>query len=167
MNAERQIPSGQISLVAAISTNNCIGKNNTLPWDIPEDMKRVKKLTVGKNVIMGRNTWESIPEKYRPLPNRKNIIITGNPNYPVPEGVEVFETIQKAIDAHKNEDIVGFGGQQIFADMIDLADTLYITHVNQNITECQAFFPVINLNIWKEVEREDFAGFSFVTYRRR
>lgn len=153
-----------ISLVAAISRNNCIGKDNTLPWDIPEDMKRVKELTVGRNVIMGRKTWESIPEKHRPLPNRKNIIITRDIDYPTPDGVEVFQTIIDAINAHKNEDIVGFGGQRIFEDMMEIADTLYITHVDQEVEECHAYFPKIDLNIWKETEREDKDGFSFVTY---
>lgn len=156
-----------ISLVAAISKNNCIGKDNTLPWDIPADMKRVKELTIGRNVIMGRKTWESIPEKYRPLPKRKNIVITRNAEYPVPKGVEVYTTIQAAVDAHKDEDVVGFGGQRIFEDMMPMADILYITHVDKEVQECHAFFPTINPNAWKETEREDFDGFSFVTYKHQ
>jgi dihydrofolate reductase len=156
----------QISIVAAISQNNCIGKNGELPWNIPEDMLRVKKLTVGRNVIMGRKTWESIPEKYRPLPKRKNIVITRNLDYPVPMGVEVYASIHDAIGSHKDEEIVGFGGQRIFTDMMPMADTLYITHVDQEIDACDAFFPTIDLGVWEEIERDDFEGFSFVTYVR-
>jgi len=70
-----------LSLIAAISENNCIGKDNALLWDIPEDMKHFKNVTFGHIVLMGRNTWESIPEKFRPLPNRKNIVVTLDKNY--------------------------------------------------------------------------------------
>ncbi len=155
-----------INIIVAISKNNCIGKDGTLPWHIPADMKRVKELTTGKNVVMGRNTWESIPEKYRPLPNRKNIVITRTLAYSVPEGVEVYTSITEAIEAHKGEDIVGFGGQRIFEEMLPLADILYITHVDQVVEECDAFFPKIDLGIWQETERENFDGFSFVTYEK-
>jgi len=155
-----------ISIVAAISTNNCIGKNGELPWNIPADMKRVKELTVGKNVIMGRRTWESIPEKYRPLPNRTNIVITSDANYSLPAGVERNATVQEAINAHQGEEIVGFGGQRIFEAMLPLADTLYITHVDRVVEEGDAFFPLIDSSIWKEVERKNHEGFSFVTYKR-
>ena len=156
-----------ISLVAAISKNNCIGKNGELPWNLPEDMKRVKELTVGRNVIMGRRTWESIPEKYRPLPNRKNIVITSDSNYRLPLGVERYATVQDAIVAHRDEEIIGFGGQRIFEAMLPLADTLYITHVDRIVEDGDAFFPKIDAGIWKETEREDHEGFSFVMYRRK
>jgi len=155
-----------ISLVAAISQNSCIGKNGALPWDIPEDMKRVKELTVGRVVIMGRKTWESIPEKFRPLPKRTNVVITSQENYPLPDGVECFENVRHAIASHQGEDIVGFGGQRIFEDMIDLADTLEITHVHQTIDVCDAFFPPIDENVWQETARKDFNGFHFSTYSR-
>lgn len=116
---------------------------------------------------MGRNTWESIPEKRRPLPNRTNVVITRGANYPVPEGVFVYTSIEEALEAHKGEDIVSFGGQKIFFDTIDLADTLYITHVDVEIDACEAFFPEIDKNVWKEVERDDRDGFSFVTYKKK
>jgi len=155
-----------ISLVAAVSKNNCIGKNGELPWSIPEDMKRVRELTIGKNVVMGRRTWESIPEKFRPLPNRTNIVITSNETYELPDGVEKYRSIEAAISAHVGEDIVGFGGQKIFADMMPLADTLYITHVDREVEGCDAFFSEIDKNVWQEVARDDHEWFSFVTYQR-
>ncbi|MEK7084877.1 MAG: dihydrofolate reductase [Patescibacteria group bacterium] len=155
-----------ITLVAAISQNNCIGKNGEIPWRIPEDWKRMQAITAGKVLIMGRKTWESIPEKRRPLPNRTNIVITREPKTSFPPSVEVYSTIQEAITAHKGEDIIGFGGQTIYEEMIAFADVLEITHVDQTIDACTAFFPPIDPAIWKEAWREDHDGFSFVTYRR-
>ena len=155
-----------ITLVAAISKNNCIGKDNAIPWDIPEDMKRMREITKGKVLIMGRKTWESIPENRRPLPQRTNVVITRDKNYPLPTGAERFDSVAEAIAAHKNEEIVGFGGQRIFEEMIGIADVLDLTLVDQNIENCHAFFPVIDPKIWQEVWRENHANFSFVTYKK-
>ncbi len=155
-----------ITIVAAISKNNCIGKQGKLPWNIPEDMKRVKKLTTGKVIIMGRKTWESIPEKFRPLPNRLNIVITRNTDYSLPDNVEKYPDIKSAVIAHKNEKIIGFGGQHIFEEMIQIADTLNITEVNQTIEDGDTFFPKIDKTIWKEIWREPHNGFDFVEYKK-
>lgn len=154
-----------LSLIAAISENNCIGKNNTLPWHIPEDLKHFKKITAGKTVLMGRKTWDSIPERFRPLPDRKNIVITKQSEIIFPEGVDVFHSIEDALYAHKGEKIIVIGGGNIYEQTISLADTLYITHVRQTV-DGDAFFPVIDPTIWKETEREDHEGFSFVTYKK-
>ena len=155
-----------ITLVAAISANNCIGRDNTIPWNLPEDMKRLRAITRGKVLIMGRKTWESIPANRRPLPDRTNVIITKNADYPLPAGVERYDSVSAALAAHSNEEIIGFGGQRIFAEMITLADILEITHVRQEIPDCHAFFPAINPQIWREVWREDHDGFSFVKYSK-
>lgn len=155
-----------ITLVAAISKNNCIGKNGELPWNISEDLKRVKALTLGKVLIMGRNTWESIPEKYRPLPQRTNVVITRNDTYPLPKEVKKYASIQEALHAHDGEDIISFGGEGIFREMITYADTLEITHVDQTVDACDAYFPEVDMTVWKEVWREDHDGFSFVRYQR-
>lgn len=155
-----------IALIAAISENNCIGKNNTLPWHIPEDMKHFRKLTDGKTVVMGRKTWESIPEKYRPLPNRKNIVITRNLDYTVPDSVKMHHSVKEALE-HESGDVIVIGGAEIYAQSIELADTLYITHVHTFIEDGTAFFPTIDKNIWKETEREDHEHFSFVTYKQK
>ena len=154
-----------ISLIAAIAQNNCIGKANLLPWHLPEDLKHFKELTTGKTVLMGRKTWESIPEKFRPLPIRKNIVITTQSDFIVPEGVEIYHAINDAILAHTNEGIFIIGGATIYTQTIDLADTLYITHVHQ-VVDGDAFFPDIDQNIWKETERENHENFSFVTYKK-
>ncbi len=153
-----------LSLIAGISQNNCIGHNGQLPWHIPEDLKHFREVTAGKTVLMGRKTWESLPEKFRPLPNRTNLIITRQTDYSVPAGVEIYTTIEEAVTKHPEEVIV-IGGAEIYKQTIDQADRLYITHINQTVTG-DAFFPEIDLNVWKEIEREDHEGYSFVTYKK-
>lgn len=154
-----------LSLIAAISENNCIGKSNSIPWYLPEDLKHFKKLTTGKVVVMGRKTWESIPEKFRPLPNRKNVVITRNTQLVFPSGVEVYQNIKEALRKHQNEEVVIIGGGELYTQTIESADTLYITHVHRMV-EGDIFFPQIDTKLWKEVDREDHQEFSFVTYKR-
>jgi dihydrofolate reductase len=154
-----------ISLIAAIAENNCIGKSGTLPWYIPEDLKHFKKITTGHTVLMGRKTWESIPEKFRPLPNRKNIVVTRQSDYSLPDGVELFHTIDNALAAHGDETVIVIGGAEIYKQTIGQADTLHITHIHKTI-DGDAFFPEIDPSAWKETERDDHDGFSFVTYKR-
>lgn len=153
--------------MAAMSTNNCIGVDNDLPWDIPEDKERMRSLILGKVVIMGRKTWESIPIDRRGLPDRTDIVITGQSDYELPSNVERYDTVAQALEKHEGEEIIGFGGQRIFEEMIEYADMLDITHVDIDIPECHAYFPLIDKNIWKETWREDHEGFSFVQYIRK
>jgi dihydrofolate reductase len=154
-----------ISIISAISKNNCIGINNKLPWNLPEDLKRFKDLTTGKVVIMGRKTWESLPQKFRPLPNRKNVIITRQIDYSVPFGVDVFANIEDALKTFENQDIFIIGGAEIYRQTIDLADSLYITHIHREIRG-DAFFPEIDENKWKLVDEQNFNDFSFLEYER-
>ena len=154
-----------LSLIAAMAKNNCIGKGNQLPWHIPEDLKHFKELTSGKIVLMGRKTWESIPEKFRPLPKRANIVITRQKDFPVPAGVEVYQEITTALTAHPNEEIMVIGGAEIYRQTINNADRLYITEVEQTI-DGDAYFPTIDPALWRETERENHEGFSFVTYTK-
>ncbi len=154
-----------ITLVAALSQNNCIGKNGKLLWQIKEDMEHFKKITTGHIVLMGRKTWESIPEKFRPLSNRKNIVITRQENYFVPEGVELSSTLEEALKKYKNQNIMVIGGAEIYKQVFPQADVLEITHVHESV-EGDAFFPQIDRNMWHEKNREDFEKFSFVTYSK-
>jgi dihydrofolate reductase len=155
-----------ISLVVAFSQNYCIGDNGTLPWHIKEDMQRVKTLTTGKNVVMGRKTWESIPQKFRPLPDRTNIVLTRQSSYSVPLGVEVYRSISEALAAHTNEDIVSFGGAGVYEAMLPFVDTIHVTHVHRHV-DGDTFFPVVDWSLWEETSREDKDGFSFVTYVKK
>ena len=154
-----------LSLIAAVAENNCIGKSNTLPWYLPEDLKHFKKLTTDKAVLMGRKTWESIPEKFRPLPNRVNVVISRQ-KLTLPPGVELYHSVDEALAAHKNDEVFVIGGAEIYRQTIEQADTLYITEVKK-IVEGDAFFPVIDNNVWRETEREEHAEFSFVIYHRK
>lgn len=154
-----------ISLVAAISENNCIGVNGAVPWYLPEDMARMKALTFGKVVIMGRKTWESIPHAFRPLPDRTNVVITRQENYPLPPGVERYHSVEAAMAAHAGEDTVSFGGTAIYAAMLPHADVLYITRVHRHI-DGDTFFPDVDWSAWKETGREAHNGYTFFTYTR-
>ena len=159
-----------ITIIAAIAENNALGKNNELIWHIPADLKRFKKVTSGHDVIMGRNTFESLG---KPLPNRTNIVITRNKNY-VAEGCIVVHSLNEAIyEASEDENPFILGGAQIYAEAIKIADKLDVTLVHQSF-EADAFFPEIDKNIWEEVSREDFEAdeknkynYSFVTYIKR
>jgi len=155
-----------ISIIAAVAKNYCIGKDNKLPWHIPEDLKHFKKITDGKIVLMGRKTFESILDYIKkPLPNRKSIVITRNLNYKAPADVEIFNDIQKAINKYPNKEIFVIGGAGIYQQTIELADKLYITWVNQEI-DGDVFFPKIDTEKWKEVNKEKHNNFSFVIYKK-
>ncbi len=129
-----------ISLIAAISTNNVIGRDNKIPWHISEDFKRFKSLTMGHPIIMGRKTYESIG---KPLPGRINIVITRDENYS-PEGVDVVHSVDKAVDLAKtkegSDEIFIIGGGQIYSQSMDLADKIYLTVVEQEV-QGDIFFP--------------------------
>ncbi len=153
-----------LALIAAVSENGCIGKDGRLPWHIAEDLARFKQLTVGKTVIMGRKTWESLPGQFRPLPSRQNIVITRRMDYSFPAGVESYPSIQEALDAHQNEDIFIIGGGEIYQQTIGLADTLYITRVHQEILG-DTYFPALDPDEWHLTSQEDHQDFSFLTYR--
>ena len=156
-----------ISLIAAVARNNVIGRENDLPWYLPEDLKRFRKLTMGKTVLMGRKTFESIMGRLgKPLPNRKNIVVTKNLDFQAPEGVEVFNSIEEALEKHKQqEEIFIIGGGQIFEQTISRATTLYITRVDMEVPG-DAYFPEIDPRAWKKTNEEKHENFSFCTYKR-
>lgn len=156
-----------ISIIVAIADNYCIGKNNKIPWHIPEDFKYFKDKTNEKTVIMGANTFESILGYLgKPLPNRKSLVLNKELDYKVPDGVFVFDSIPKALDFCKDDGEVFFiGGASIYRQAIEFADRLYITEVHQTI-DGDTFFPEIDKNIWQEISRDDRDGFSFVIYDR-
>ncbi len=156
-----------ISLIAAVAKNGCIGKDGTLPWYLPEDLKRFRELTTGHVVIMGRKTWESIPGHRRPLSQRTNIVITRQNDYALATGVERYDSIDAALAAHGNEHVFIIGGAEIFQQTINRADRLYLTELDRSIDGCTAFFPTIDKTRWRETERENCDKFSFVTYARK
>lgn len=154
-----------IALIAALSANGCIGIQGRLPWHLPEDLARFKALTLGKAVLMGRKTWESIPDRFRPLPQRTNVVISRSTGYDAPPGVSVFSSVDDALIALADQDVYVIGGAQIYAQTIDRSDRLILTRVDRIVTG-DTFFPEISPQQWSEVLREPHEGFAFVTYER-
>lgn len=140
-----------ISIIAAVSEDLGIGMNNDLLWHIPEDLKRFKRLTLGKTVIMGKKTWESLPKK--PLPQRKNIVITDVPGEIMDNAVTAYSIIDAMSKCEKDQEIFIIGGGSIYRQFMPLADRLYITHVHKTLP-ADVFFPEIDKNIWEIVEKE-------------
>ena len=143
-----------VSFIVAVSENNAIGKDNTLPWHLPEDLKFFKRTTMGKPVMMGRKTFDSMG---KPLPGRLNIVLTGNKEYTAPDGVLVYTDMNTAIERLQQENVEeGFiiGGGKVFAETMDMADRLYVTRVACTVPDANAFFPDIDHTHWKKVWEE-------------
>jgi dihydrofolate reductase len=145
----------KVSLIVAVANNGVIGKDNDLIWHLPNDMKFFKQTTTAHHVIMGRKNFESIPERFRPLPNRTNVIITRNSDYKA-EGCVVVNSVEQALEvAKQNGDTQPFiiGGGQIYKLALEnnLVDKIYLTKVHQNF-DGDTFFPELN-NEWKEVNK--------------
>lgn len=154
-----------LSIIVAVANLNVIGINNTLPWHLPEDLKRFRALTTGHHIIMGRKTYESLG---RLLPNRTTVIVTRNKNYIV-EGALIAHNLQAAL-ALCNDDNEPFliGGAELYKEGIKLANKLYLTEVHADF-KGDAFFEQIDLTQWQEVAREKhIAGnglqYSYVIY---
>lgn len=158
-----------LTLIAAVAHNRVIGRGNDLVWRSPEDMARFKAATLGKTVIMGRKTWESLPPKFRPLPGRRNVVVTRQADYVAP-GAEVADSLPAAIALAREGEAFVMGGGELYAQALPLADCLLLTEVAID-PEGDTYFPVVSPTEWREVERTahvDAAGtaFAFVTYRR-
>ncbi len=168
----------KISIIAALDEKRGIGRDNKLPWHIPEDLKRFKELTMGHPVIMGRKTFESILEYLKkPLPGRKNIVITRNPGTVysnrsrIGGEVAIVDSIEKALNKAKQtetDEIFIIGGAQIFDQAISITDNLYLTLVSGDFA-CDTFFPEYT-DFDKEVFREDHPesnpAFTWLTLTR-
>jgi dihydrofolate reductase len=149
-----------ISLIVAKSKNNIIGNKGKIPWHIPNDLKRFKNLTTDNVVIMGRKTYESLPEEYKPLPNRMNIIISRDKSYSV-NNCLVFNKIEKALrKAGTDKEIFIIGGGEIYKEGIKYADKIYVTEVDGDFTG-DTYFPELTEQ-WKEINREEKEGYRFI-----
>ncbi len=140
-----------ISLIAAVGQNNIIGANGDLPWNLPDDMKFFSKTTRGHHVLMGRKNYDSIPDKYRPLPKRPNIVVTRNPEFK-DDRVMVAQSIEEGIEAARlagEEELFIIGGGEIYRQTLHLADRLYITHVNAT-PEGETHFPSFEKSEWEK-----------------
>jgi len=163
-------PHKNLTMIVAVGENNEIGKNNKLIWHLRDDLKRFKSLTSGHHIIMGRKTFESFP---KPLPNRTHIVISRQPNYQVPEGVLVVNSIEDAIDAASSDDqpfIIG--GGEIYKQGMPYTSKIELTRVHSTFA-ADTFFPEINMKKWKEIsskvhdnDENHNHAFSFLTYER-
>ena len=161
----------RVSLVAAVARNGVIGRDGVLPWHLPEDMARFRELTTGHPVVMGRRTWESLPDRFRPLPGRRNVVVTRNAEWGA-EGAERAGSLDDALDLLAGApQVFVVGGAELFASALPLADELLLTEIDAE-AEGDTFFPRYDEAAFEEASREprssaDGTPFSFVTYRRR
>jgi len=159
-----------ITLVVATAENRVIGINGRLPWQIPDDLKRFKSLTLGKPCIMGRKTWQSLPRQ--PLPGRTNIMVTRDDDFHAP-GALIASSFERAVEMAAQEntrEIAVIGGENIFAAALPLAQRIYLTEVS-SAPDGDAFMPEIDLAEWRETQRDgphEAGGlrYSFVTLER-
>ena len=164
----------QISFVVAASENNAIGKDNRLIWRLPDDMKFFKEKTIGHCIVTGRKNYESIPDKFRPLPDRTNIVVTRSKDYKAP-GAIVVNSVEEAIDKAKElgETMLGvIGGGEIYNAMMNYADIIWLTRVHHEF-EAHTFFPSLDPAAWKVTWKEEHPSdekhayaFTFLKYER-
>ena len=157
-----------ISMIVARSRNHVIGRDNQMPWKISADLQFFKRVTMGHPVIMGRKTWESIG---RPLPGRRNIVVSRNADYEATGG-ELVDSLEEALKSLSEfERVFVIGGEQLFTQAFPKADRLYITEIDLDIDGGDTFFEVPNASDWQEVERtpgsEGDISFSFITLERK
>jgi dihydrofolate reductase len=160
-----------VTLVAAIAHGRVIGRGETIPWHIPEDLAFFRDLTVGHAVVMGRRTWDSLPERFRPLPRRRNIVVTRNQEWAA-DGAERAGSVDEALALVDDAaEVFVIGGSEIFAAALPLADALVLTEIALDV-EGDVLFPAWDRGAFTEVCREsrvaaDGTSLAFVTYERR
>jgi dihydrofolate reductase len=160
-----------ISIIVAIADNNAIGKDNKLLWHLPEDLKRFKRITLGHSVIMGKQTFYSLPR--RPLQDRTNIVLTTNTAEFI-DGCQMAHSIEDVINlCHENTENFIIGGASVYKQFLTIAQKLYITKVHASF-DADTFFPEIDVNTWKVIETEEHKAdkkhpfdYTFVTYLRK
>ncbi len=160
-----------LAIIAARARNGVIGRDNALPWHLPEDLRRFRELTMGKPVIMGRRTWESLPAKFRPLPGRQNIVVSRNPAWAA-DGATPARSVEAALaPADGADEAFVIGGAELYRQSIGRAERLYLTEIELDVAG-DAHFPEIVREHWQEVAREprqsaDGLDFAFVRLDRR
>ena len=164
------------ALIVAMAQNRVIGRDNKLPWYLPGDLRYFKQVTMGKPIIMGRKTWDSIG---RPLPGRLNVVVSRDSSWQAPAGTvkagsleEAFTRAQAQAEIEDREEIMVIGGGQIYAEALPQTDRMYVTLVHDEVAG-DAWFPDVNWEEWEEIGREDFSAsdnnphdYSFVVYQR-
>ena len=161
----------RISVVAAVARGGVIGRDNAIPWRIPEDARRFRALTMGHPVVMGRRTWDSLPDRFRPLPGRRNVVVTRNSAWRA-DGAERAGSLAEALRTLGGApQVFVIGGAELYADTLPLADELLLTEIDAEV-EGDAYFPSWDRTAFREESREQHVSetglpFSFVTYERQ
>lgn len=157
-----------LTIIVAVSENNVIGINNQMPWHIPEDLKRFKELTLNCPVIMGENTFNSLPENFRPLPKRKNIVLS----YDMKDrnGIYIARSIEESIELTEGRKSYIIGGEMVYKQFLPLVRRLELTRVHKDY-EGDAFFPEVDFKEWNLINKQegltnDGLEYSFLTYDR-
>jgi dihydrofolate reductase len=161
----------RVSVLAAVARGGVIGRGNAIPWRIPEDARRFRRLTMGHPVVMGRRTWDSLPNRFRPLPGRRNIVVTRDPAWHE-EGAERAGSLDDALRLlNGSPQVFVIGGGELYTAALPLADELLLTEIDVDV-EGDTSFPPWDRTTFEETSREDHvsetgAPFSFATYVRR
>jgi len=161
----------KLAIVAAVARGGVIGRGNRIPWRLPEDMAHFRELTTGHPVVMGRRTWESLPDRFRPLPERRNVVVTRNPGWSA-EGAERVGSLEEALALLEGEpEVFVIGGAELYANALPRGDELLLTEIDADI-DGDVYFPH-----WEQVEfaegsrdtrtAADGTPFAFVRYARR
>jgi dihydrofolate reductase len=162
-----------VVLIAAVARNGVVGRDNALPWHLSADLQHFKRTTLGAPVVMGRRTWESLPPRFRPLPGRRNVVVTRSTGWHA-DGAQVAHSLEQALeqlaDAPK---VFVIGGAALYASALPIADEMALTEIDADY-QGDAHFPAWDRSAFAEVGREAHPpepphtpGFAFVTYRRR
>ncbi|MDR2231757.1 MAG: dihydrofolate reductase [Tannerella sp.] len=161
-----------LSIIVALGEKNEIGCRNRLPWHLPADLKRFKELTTGHAIVMGRKTYESLPNGA--LPNRKNIVLSRNPDFSCPD-CRVFSSLPEALIKLSGEtEVFIIGGSQLFSQALPLVDKLYLTRIHSEFPEADTFFPEIDESGWikcseiaHSVDEKNCYSFTFYEYKKK
>jgi dihydrofolate reductase len=158
----------RLAVVAALARNGVIGRDNRLPWHLPDDLRHFKRLTLGRPIVMGRRTFESLPGL---LPDRTHVVVTRNPAYSAP-GAVVVRSLDEAIAKAGGDEVLVVGGAALYAQALPRAQRLYLTRIDADIAG-DAHFPPVDWGEWREVAREEHGtdakhayAFAFVTLER-
>src|SRR5688572_4076767 len=141
-----------LSLVVAMDEGRVIGRGGTLPWRLPNDLKHFKQTTLGRTVLMGRRTWDSL--HVQPLPGRDNWVLSRDPEFR-PAGARVFATLADALAAHGQGELMVIGGADLYRQVLPRADRIYLTQVHGRIADGDAWFPELDPGAWEERARSD------------
>jgi dihydrofolate reductase len=164
----------ELVLIAALARHRVIGRDNALPWHLPEDLQHFRRQTTGCPVLMGRRTWESLPPRFRPLPGRINVVLTRQPDWQAAGALRAasLDEALRQLDGHDRVFVIG--GAQLYAEALPYADRLVLTELDLEVEGGDAFFPEIPQQHWCETQRESHRAtapndfeFAFVTFQRQ